>query len=45
MIVLLFLISTVCSCVHKNADKEVWKDLPACGRYGSVKYFLIGVIF
>ena len=24
MIVLLSLISTVCSCVHKNADKEVW---------------------
>ncbi len=23
MIVLLSLISTVCSCVHKNADKEV----------------------
>lgn len=27
MILLLSLISIICSCVHKNADKEVWKDL------------------
>ena len=27
MILLLSLISIICSYVHKNADKEVWKDL------------------
>lgn len=27
MILLLSLISMTSSCVHKNADKEVWKDL------------------
>lgn len=27
MFLLLSLISTMCSCVHKNTDEEVWKDL------------------
>ena len=27
MFLLLLLISTMCSCVHKNTDEEVWKDL------------------
>lgn len=27
MILLLSLISIICSCIHKNADKKVWKDL------------------
>ncbi|WP_455624343.1 hypothetical protein [Parabacteroides sp.] len=27
MILLLSLISTMYSCVHKNTDKEIWKDL------------------
>ena len=27
MFLLLSLISIMCSCVHKNTDEEVWKDL------------------
>ena len=27
MFLLLSLISTMCSCVHKNTNEEVWKDL------------------
>lgn len=28
ILLLLSLISTMCSCLHKNADERIWKNLP-----------------
>ena len=28
ILLLLSLISTMCSCLHKNADEGIWKNLP-----------------